>query len=35
MRKKFSSGFGTRCDCICHTRTATNGYCGYCSISHV
>ena len=35
MRKKFSSGFGAKCECICHDRASTNGYCGYCSRSHV
>ena len=35
MRKKFSSGIGDKCECICHQRPSTNGYCGYCSNSHV
>jgi hypothetical protein len=35
MRKRFSSGFGSKCECICHNRASTNGYCGYCSNSHV
>jgi len=33
-RRKYSSGFGSRCECMCHKRTATIGYCGYCSGSH-
>ena len=35
MRRKFSSGFGAKCECICHKRPSTDGYCGYCSNSHV
>jgi hypothetical protein len=34
MRRKFSSGTGAKCECICHQRSSTNGYCGYCSNSH-
>jgi len=34
MKRKFSSGFGSRCECMCHKRTAASDYCGYCSRSH-
>ena len=34
MRRKFSSGFGTACECMCHKRAGTIDYCGYCSGSH-
>ena len=33
-KRKFSSSRGGRCECICHKRTNTNEYCGYCSGSH-
>ena len=34
MKRKYSSGFGSRCECICHKRTSASDYCGYCSRSH-
>ena len=31
MKRKYSSGFGSNCECLCHKRTGTVGYC---SASH-
>ena len=33
MNRKYSSGRGSRCECICHKRPNTD-YCGYCADSH-
>jgi hypothetical protein len=34
MKRKYSSGFDSNCECLCHKRTGTVDYCGYCSTSH-
>ena len=33
-KRKFTSGRGESCECVCHKRTNTDHYYGYCSRSH-